>query len=228
MRKQWISVLGAGAFLICGQTWGAIYSSTVNAPIMDNFEVPTVAAIEVWPPASTVGKVTVGLKIEGDGVAYNGDFYAVLMHDGVYSVLLNRVGKGANPLGYSDNGFDITLDDSSPHNIHTYQSALPEDYFMYLTGPVTGTWAADGRAVNPYEVTEASPVTAGLDVFKGMNAGGNWYLAIADLSPCGNGVLVEWSLAIEPETAAPVPEPATILSGLFSLAAAGFALSKRR
>jgi len=50
--------------------------------------------------------VEVTLNLTG---GYNGDIYAYLLHDGVMSILFNRVGTPGNSgYGYLDTGFDVT------------------------------------------------------------------------------------------------------------------------
>ena len=144
--------------------------------------------------------VNVRLKISG---GYNGDLYVYLTHGSGFSVLLNRTGRASdNSFGYGDAGFDITLDDASPTDVHVYGG----NGGSQLTGP----YAPDARNVNPATVLNTDARTAFLGAFNGLDANGNWTLFIADLSGGDVSTLVSWELDI---TA--VPEPATMALGIF-------------
>src|SRR5262245_3363585 len=62
--------------------------------------------------ASNITDLNVSLNITGD---FNGDLYAYVTHGASgFAVLLNRVGRTAgNSDGYSDDGFNIKLDDQA-------------------------------------------------------------------------------------------------------------------
>jgi subtilisin-like proprotein convertase family protein len=139
--------------------------------------------------SGSVSDVSVTLNLTG---GWNGDIYAYLYHDGVMSVLLNRVGAPANGgLGYGDSGFNVTLSDTVAYSIHTYQADTP----TITGGVVQGTWRPDG---------------AGLSSFNGQDASGAWSLYLVDASPGGVMTLNSFGLQMEV-----VPEPATLaLSGL--------------
>lgn len=150
-----------------------------------------------------ISDVTVGLDITG---GYNGDLYAYLVGpNGGYAVLLNRVGTGdGNTSGYSDSGFNITLDDSGAYdNVHYYQNDDPT-----ITGGVlTGTWASDGENVDPQgDLVGSAPSTATLASFYGTNPNGTWVLFLSDLSPGGVSTVTDWTLNIDTSA---VPEPET-------------------
>jgi hypothetical protein len=149
----------------------------------------------------TVTLTVIGI---GDG-AWNGDYYATLTHGSALSVLLNRTGtRAGSTVGYGDNGFNnITFDDSAANgDIHTYRFTLKGNNSIPLGGPLTGTWAPDGRNVDPNGVLDTTGRSAYLSDFSGLNPNGDWTLAISDLSSGGTGQLTSWSLQI---TA--VPEP---------------------
>jgi len=169
----------------------------INAPIPDG-------ALTGWsdtrlvtiPEVGVVSNLAVTLTLAG---GFNGDLYAALTHDSGYAVLLNRVGRtAANGAGYSDSGFTVTFGPGAPNDIHLYQG---------ITGPVsplTGLWAADGRAVHPLAVLDTDPRTALLDSLVGLNPNGNWTLFLADVDGGGaQATLVGWGLIIM------VPEPTT-------------------
>src|ERR1051325_11661179 len=143
-------------------------------------------------PTTTINDVNVTLNISG---GYNGDLYGYLVHDSGFAILLNRVGRtSTDSFGYSDSGFNITLDDSATTDIHLYGgnggSAL------------TGTWKPDGRDVDPNLVLDTSPRTALLSSFNGLDPNGAWTLFLADAAGGDESVLVSWSLGISV-----VPEP---------------------
>ena len=153
------------------------------------------------------------------GGAYNGDYFVSLTHSSGFAVLLNRVGKRPGSLpdqqfGYSDNGFDVTLDDQAANgDIHVYRLSLqpgathstPVD--VNFEQPLTGTWAPDGRNVGSGTVTSDTPRTDLLSSFNGLAASGAWTLLVADLNAGGTATLQNWSLEI---TGTAVPEPASV------------------
>lgn len=136
---------------------------------------------------------------------FNGDLYAYLAGPaGQFAVLFNRVGMGSgNSFGYSDTGFNITLDTSSA-NIQNYQSG---SYTLNGSGQLTGTWGASGVNINPQSLPSAFDTatdTADLNSYLGTTANGNWTLFIADLSSGNQSTLVSWGFTINT-----VPEPQT-------------------
>jgi subtilisin-like proprotein convertase family protein len=136
---------------------------------------------------------------------WNGDLYAYLVHNGVMSVLLNRVGRSvSNPDGASSSGMILTLTDLAEFDVHT---TLP------FNGVPAGTYQPDGRITDPLSVLDTDPRPATLSVFNGMAADGNWTLFVADQSPGNQSILVSWSLTING-----VPEPGSaLLSALGTL-----------
>src|SRR6185295_7585972 len=101
--------------------------------------------------ATQIGRLTdVNVRVNISG-GYNGDLYAYLVHDTGYSVLLNRVGRrSGDSLGYSDSGFNVTIDDQAPFgDIHTYRVHYFGNNTTPLAGPLTNSWAPDGRATDP-------------------------------------------------------------------------------
>ena len=135
--------------------------------------------------SGTIDLVEVTLDLTG---GYTGDIYAYLLHDGVMSVLFNRVGTPANSgNGYLDSGFDVTLSDTAAYSIHNYQADSP---IYNSDGAITGTWQPDGE---------------GLNVFQGMDADGPWDLFVADESSGGIMTVDSWGLTIQT-----VPEPSLL------------------
>jgi len=157
--------------------------------------------------------LSVSISGSGGGGAFNGDLYATLHHSSGattgFAVLLNRPGRvDAGAYGYDDNGITVTFDDSvTAPDIHDYRYALFGDHAAALVGPLSGTWATDGRAVDPDEVGSGSQRTTSLLDFLGMDPSGEWMLYIADVSAGGHAQLDSWRLQIDTKSA-PVPEPA--------------------
>lgn len=183
------------------------FGSSNSLSIPDGDASGVVDSRSIESGISAIVNISVTLDITAD---YNGDLYVYLLHGDKFAVLLNRVGKTAdNQYGYSDSGMNVTLADNSyagtdnPNaamDIHEYQLTLqlPE-----LT-PLTGTWLADGRDVDPLAALDTTARTAGLEVFWGDLASGDWTLFLSDVNSGGNATLNSWSLTINP-----VPEPST-------------------
>ncbi len=152
----------------------------------------------------TVADVSVILDING---GYNGDLYAYLVSpQGQMSVLLNRPGVTQdNPFGYGDAGLNITLDAGAVNNIHDYGL----DYNLNSDGQVTGTWAADGRNIDPQSTGsafDAAPVDASLNIFLGQSGdamNGTWTIFLEDTAVGGGSPTLN-SFGLEIMT---VPEP---------------------
>lgn len=161
------------------------------------------------------------LKLSGSPDAFSGDYYVTLIGpNGGFSVLLNRAGRTLSaPLGYGDNGFDITFSVGAP-DTHLYQNNSPVFDGQFR---LTGTWDADGRNVDPDLVLDTDSRTAGLDVFSGLNPNGNWTLFIADMNQNGTVMLDSWGLNINTI----VPEPASAMMLVFG-AGVGMAVHRAR
>jgi subtilisin-like proprotein convertase family protein len=204
----------AGAFGQSNSTF--TFSSSVAVP--DGNPSGVSLQQNVAGMGSAIGGVTVSLDLSG---GYNGDLYAYLRGpQGGFAVLLNRDGvTGGNTFGYADTGLNITLDDSAGYgNIHFYQGF---GYDLNGSGQLTGTWASDGRAIDPqsnpllFDITQP---TLTLGSFNGKNANGTWTLFVADLSAGEQSTLVSWQLQIQT-----VPEPST-----WALLGTGIFLAARR
>lgn len=194
----------AMALLLAGaagaQTNFTYNSGTLNVAVPDGNPVGITAVTSVPVLPGNVSNVSVNLDITG---GFNGDLYAYLAGPvGQFAVLLNRTGVTAgNSFGYSDAGFNITLDQSGA-NIHSYQLTLNPG-----GGQLTGTWAADGRNIDPQSAAAAfdsASTAANLSVFNNIVPNGTWTLFLADLSGGGQSTLVSWGLTIST-----VPEPQT-------------------
>ncbi len=108
-------------------------------------------------------------------------------------MLLNRPGRTpANPYGYSDAGFNITLADSATNDLHNYRTVTTPPAGSALAG----SWKPDARYVHPTLVTDTSTRSAFLSVFNGLNANGTWTLFLADIDPGGTNSLNSWALEI--------------------------------
>jgi subtilisin-like proprotein convertase family protein len=184
------------------------FTNDTPASIADGNPVGTTEQIAVSGISGTVTNVQVQLDITG---GFNGDLYTYLVDPtGQMAVLLNRSGvDGSNPSGYGNAGFNITLSGAATNDVHYYQA----NTYSISGGQLTGTWAADGRNINPQSagsVFSSTVPTAGLNLYNGLNGGdvnGMWTLFIADMAAGGgNATLVSWGL-----TVVTVPEPQTWL-----------------
>jgi len=172
---------------------------TVNTVIPDNNPNGLTGGITIAGLGGTISDVTVGVDITG---GFNGDLYMYLVGPtGDFVVLLNRTGEGvSNAYGYSDEGFNVTFDDSATNgSIHYYQTTLNPG-----GGQLTGTWQPDGENISPLSLSSAFPAsqTAMLSGLTGTDPNGQWVFFIADLSPGGQSTLQNISLNIMT-----VPEP---------------------
>ena len=161
----------------------------------------------------TIVEVAVSLEVIG---GYTGDLYALLIHDGVSAVLLNRPGRRTgDEYGYADVGLDVTFQDTAPADVNDYRMSIHGSHEVPLSGALTGLWQPDARAVDPGDVLNTSTRSAFLSAFVGNPAEGNWTLYTADLSPVGEAVVQSWSLTI---TTVPEPSSVVIVTGLGVLA----------
>jgi len=195
----------------------------LGTPIPDQnpFGVTDARTINVGPGV-TVTDVDVSLTIYGTGPGFDGfsgDLYVTLQHQSGFAVLLNRTGaRPGTPSGYSDDGFNVTLDDSSPKDIHSYRLVLSGDESIPISGVLAGIWAPDGRNIDPDLVSPSSPRDALLSSFHGLSLDGTWTLFVSDLSAGGTHRLEGWSMRVQT-----VPEPGPFaLAALFILTAFGF------
>ena len=191
-----MATLGAPAALL--------YSSgALNALIPDgniNGYQNTMTISGLGSGQNVISDVNVTLNISG---GYNGDLYVYLTHASGFSVLLNRTGRTAgDSFGYSDAGFNVTLNDSASTDVHLYGGNSGAQ--------LTGTWQPDARNVDPATVTDGSIRGAYLGTFNGLDPNGTWTLFAADRASGDQSTLVSWGLEI---TA--VPEPTTVGLGIF-------------
>lgn len=162
--------------------------------------------------SGVIDNIQIDLDITG---GFNGDLYMYLVNPlGQFAVLLNRVGLGAaNPFGYSEAGFNLTLDSSGSYgNVHNYGSPT-----LNGSGQVTGTFSADGRNINPQSlgsVFDSASTGAGLSLFNGVNGGdanGVWTLFAANIATGGGSPTLQNARLTARTTAVPEPS-ATALS----------------
>jgi subtilisin-like proprotein convertase family protein len=172
------------------------FSQSVNQLIPDGSPSGLASTISITGQGVTISDLTVTLDVNG---SYNGDLYAYLRHGNSIAVLLNRVGATpADISGYGDPGMNVTFSDSAANgNIHTYRQTLFGNPNQGLNGPLTGTWAPDGRAVSPYSVTGTETPTALLSAFDGQTVNGSWTLFVADVSGGDLNYLTSWGLQID-------------------------------
>lgn len=154
-------------------------------------------------PATVIQNVSVTFNLSG---GYNGDLYATLSQGtgGGFSVLLNRVGvTAADPVGYANTGFAVTLSGSGLADVHNYQS-LGAAYNG--GGQLTGTWAADGRNIDPASsgsAFDSATRNTTLTTFNGTNPNGSWTLFISDRAGGDVSTLNGFTVSVSA-----VPEPA--------------------
>jgi hypothetical protein len=214
-----VAVLAIASCVATAETSVTNIFSNVNKVIPDGLTTGVSDTRDLTFPDLGLAPITnlqVTLTI-ADGC--NGDFYAYLVHDGEFAVLLNRAGRTAdNPDGYADAGMNVTFR-ADGNDIHGYQAVSP----VYDGNQLTGIWAPDGRNVDPEAVLDTDAQTSLLGSFDGANPNGEWTLFLADLDFGQQGTLVQWSLIV---TAIPEPSTSTLLGlGGFAL---GVRLLRRR
>lgn len=175
-------------------------SFTVNKLIPDG-DLNGMSDTEFVPYSGPIGAISVNLNIAGRvGSGFNGDLYVSLSHGTGFSILLNRVGRiddSTWSLGYGDNGMNVVFNDQAANgDIHNYRSTLSGNNATLLNGPLTGTWAPDGRNSDPTTVRASDSRTAFLNSFKGLNENGDWTICVIDASTGGTSQLVSWGLDI--------------------------------
>lgn len=226
MKKKLFLLIGV-TLLAAGARAQLLYTNsylqTVNTVVLDDNPAGLSSTLHLSAVPGIIESISVGLLVTN---GFAGDYYAYLADPaGDMAVLLNRTGVGSgNAFGYSDAGFNVSLDSGAANNIHYYQLG---SYTLDASGLLTGTWQADGRNIDPESTSSAfdSASTAnGLNLMPGTDANGDWTLFIADLSGGYQGTLVNWSM-----TVVTTPEPTTFqLLGLAGLVVAAGRCFKRR
>ena len=201
------TILTLTLLLAVAPAWAqSSYTNSAVTVIADGNPVGATEQLNVSGLSGSISNVTVTLDLTG---GFNGDLYAYLVSPaGQLVVLLNRSGvDGSNPFGYSDAGYNITLSGTATNDAHYYQA----NTYTLAGGQLTGTYAADGRNINPQSagsVFANTTSTAGLNLYTGLNGGdlnGTWTLFIADLaagggSPTLNSVVITIMTVPEPQT----------------------------
>lgn len=197
------------------------YSQTLNTPIEDENPNGTNTAINVSGVVGAITGLSVFLNVTN---GFNGDLYVYLDNPaGTQAILLNRVGVSAantNAFGYDDSGFNLTFNLYATNDIHFYQQL---SYSLNGGGQLTGTWAADGRNIDPLSsppVFDSTSPTETLEQFLGSDPNGDWTLFLADMNGGYQSTLVDWGLQIET-----VPEPSSI--AIFGTAVLGVYFVRR-
>ena len=194
----------------------------VGATVLDNDPSGVLSWTTVSGELGAVSSVSVTFQLNG---GFNGDYYALLEHNGAYAVLLNRVGlSSGNSVGYADAGFGpdglaqkFTFSEAGAFDVHWYGANSP---VLNGSGQLTGLWKSDGRELDPQFDPPASfdtaPRTATLDAFLGADPNGTWNFYIADVASGSEGVIANWGLSV-----ATVPEPGQLVSSALVLLCAG-------
>lgn len=220
--RRWRSCLvlmGGLAAPVIGQPVVEFRPLDVAIPDGDPYGLSDTVTLAGFSPDTRVEQVAVTLDIEG---GYNGDLYAQLTHETGFVVLLNRVGRqssGLLPFGYGDAGLQVTLADSAPADVHQYRLTLGGNHTTPLSGPLTGVWQPDGRAVDPAYGDAGHSRTALFDSFTDLDPNGDWTLYLLDAEPGNEATLKSWTLQV---TLVPEPEETALVAGLMLLGVAGF------
>jgi subtilisin-like proprotein convertase family protein len=191
IRSGLLALALASGLSASAQTTTTTTNFTVGTTVPDNDVSGLASAKIISTPIAYVTSLKVNLKLSG---TFNGNLYAYLAHGRTNAILLNRVGCSASSnLGYDDKGFDLVFDDASTNgDVHVYRTKLGGP----ISGPLTSSWAPDGRRSNPTNVATTDSRTALLNVFNGMNPNGEWVLFVADMV-AGDSYRVEnWGLEI--------------------------------
>jgi subtilisin-like proprotein convertase family protein len=186
-------------------TFSTYVDQPVNQIVPDQNINGVYSTISISGLEGSVQSIQVGITLTN---GWTGDYYAYLEGPtGVFSVLFNRAGVTAgNPFGYSDTGFNVVLSSDAANNVHFYQAG---SYSLDANGVVNGTFAPDGRNIDPLSAPAAfdqASTAFNLSPDIGTNPNGDWTFFIADLSGGYQGTLVDWSLTINT-----VPEPSTFV-----------------
>ncbi len=188
------------------------FGMTTTAVIPDGDLSGLVQSITPGTFIVTLDSITVTLNSTG---GWNGDLYAYLWHGGEISVLVNRIGRTTgNPSGSPTGSMTLTLDDAATTDIHNAPGGFGSS--------IAGTFQSSGRNIHPLSVLNTTPRTAGLGVFTGDPAAGEYRLFIADVATGETATLTNWSITL---TGQAIPEPSTT-TALGALA--GLTLLRRR
>ncbi len=212
---------------------GGLFDEFIGAlplPIPDDSTVGVTSekTVQGLPAAIASVQVQLHLAPRDNQPMFNGDLHVTLSHGLGYAVLLNRTGRREGfGAGYGDSGFQVTLSDDAPADIHTYRIAATGSHTTPLSNTdvpsaLTGVWQPDGRSADPFLVVINSNRDAMLSSFAGLDPNGLWTLHVSDLSQNGLGQVVDWGLQF---TLVPEPAPAALLA---TVALASLAALRRR
>ena len=217
-RLRCLCYLLSGLLSAGGGVHAAVYTASwdvANGLVPDGNAVGLSDTRTLSGLGSAITDVNVTLNVSG---GWNGDLYAYVSHGSGFAVLLNRVGRtGSDRWGYSDAGFNVTLDDSAVNgDIHVYGGNVGG-------GGLTGWWRPDGRNIDPATVTSDATSVAFLSTFNGLDADGAWTLYFADLSGGSESRVVSWGLEITT-----APEPVGMALGALGVGAVVWGMWKKR
>ncbi len=221
-----LSIAAGLALAASAQAGVVITSGTLDTPIPDDTSTGIALPLNV-SDTGTVTSVTVSLNLSvptGE-TGWFGDLYAYVQHGSDISVLLARPGAtDSNAFGYDDSQtVSITFADNAANgDIHTYRTTLNGNESTPLTGPLTGSWAPDGRTTDPSATVASDPRTATLSGLNGAQASGTWTLFLADLSGGNRYQINNWGMTITT-----VPEPGWV-TGVAGMLLGAWALRRRR
>jgi hypothetical protein len=106
-----------------------VVNARASLDIPDGSTVGAVSTIDVTGLSGTIGS-TLSLTLDISR-GNNGDLYAYLSYDGTLVTLLNRPGtSSSNPLGFTDSGYNVTVQDGSATSLNGATGG----------SPVTGTY----------------------------------------------------------------------------------------
>lgn len=189
------------------------FINTTGSAIPDGDPNGLVQSITPGTSIITLDSITVTVNLTG---GWNGDLYAYLWHGGEISVLMNRIGRTAlSPAGSATGGMSVTFDLTAGTDIHSAPGGFGSS--------INGTFQPDGRNIHPNDALDTTPRTAGLGVFTGDTAAGEYRLYIADVASGEAASLVNWSITLTGEA---IPEPSTAVLG--ALACLGLLMRRRR
>lgn len=199
LHLPWLAIACFSAFLMSLARAATIIENwplNTNVPDNNSVGISDVRQLSMDTSSITqITEVTVTLNIAG---GWAGDFFAYVVHDSGYAVLLNRIGRtSTNSFGNPAGGLQLTFADSAFADVHTAPSSVS----------LTGIYQPDGRTADPSVVLDTSPRSAMLASFIGRPAGGTWTLFVADVSPGSQGVVQSWGLKV---TGVPEPGPAAL------------------
>jgi subtilisin-like proprotein convertase family protein len=208
MRISTILLLASAAAASAATITVPFTGATYTIPDGNSSGIARTVTVNAPDERVVSAEVDVNISLANDDTPFLGDLYLYLSNGSHLSVLLNRPGRRAGaPAGYDDDdNINVTFSTAGTGDIHNYRVVLNGDHNTALTSGLTGIWQPDGRAVDPAAVLDTDARTAGLDIFAGDMASGDWHLYAADLSTGNVHRVNSWTLRLTTET---IPEPGT-------------------